>query len=188
MFKKLLGFGILELIPFLDDTFALDTANKVTIELEDQDAEDEATCEFAKETEVLIRANNRKEVFTKPNKKAGMMTLNIVSPIRDEIIAIAMPDSELIVDGVDPEKTKLEIYDTPGMVLSEWQNSFKAIFKPVGANQLPLEAKFWTTFPRAVLIANFKGSASAKPSKSKLDILSCGSPVAILGDETATAA
>lgn len=187
MFKKLLGFGILELIPFSDDAYTLDTANKVTISLADQDAEDEATCEFAKEVDTLIRANNAKEVYTKPNKKAGMMTLNIVNPIRDEIIAIAMPDSQLIEDGVTPTKTKLEIYDTPGMVLSEWQNSFKAIYKPVGADQEPLGAQYWTTFPRAVLIASFKGSASAKPAKSKLDILSVGSPVAILGDETAEA-
>lgn len=187
MFKKLLGFGILELTPFSDDAFTLDTPNKVTITLEDQDAEDEATCEFAKEVETLIRANNAKEVYTKPNKKAGMMTLNIINPIRDEVIALALPDSQKIIDGVTPTKTKIEIYDTPGLVLSEWQNSFKAVFKPVGADQVALGAQYWTTFPRAVIIASFKGSASAKPAKSKLEVLSCGSPVAILGDETAEA-
>lgn len=188
MFKKLLGFGILELTPFSNDAFTLDTGNMVTIGLDDQDAEDEATCEFAKEVETLIRASNRKEVFTKPNKKAGLMSLNIINPIRDEVIQIALPDSQKIVDAIDSTKTKLEIYDTPGLVLSEWDKCFKAVYKPVGADQLPLAAKYWTTFPRAVLIANFKGSASAKPAKSKLDILSVGSPVAILGDETATAA
>lgn len=193
MLGRLLGFGILELTKFTDDAFTLDVAPAYTIKLAEQDAEDEAMMELAKEYDTLVRANGTKDVYTKPNKKSAMMTINIVNPVHDDLKLLIFPDAQKIIDGITPTKTKIEYYDQIGLLLSEWQNAVKAVFKPVDADENPLSAQYWVTFPRAVVVPNLKGSASAKPGKTKLDIISIGGldgstrvPLVIEADETAT--
>ena len=193
MLGRLLGFGILELTKFTDDAFTLAVSPAYTIKLAEQDAEDEAMLDITKEYDTLVRANGSKDVYTKPNKKSAIMTMNVVNPVHDDLKLLLFPDAQKIIDGVTPTKTKIEYYDQIGLLLSEWQNAVRAVFKPVDADEVALAAKYWVTFPRAVLVPSLKGSASAKPGKTKIDIVSIGGldgvtrvPLVIDGDETAT--
>jgi hypothetical protein len=193
MVKRFLGFGIVEITPFSDADFTLNTAGKVTIGLSQQDAEDEAMLEISKETDTLVRANGVKDVYTKPNKKSGVLTINVVNPLPDDLIALILPDSQKIVDNVTPTKTRTEIFDQIGLLLSDWQNAVQVVHKPVDADENPLSPQFWTTLRRAVIVPQIKGSASAKPGKTKLEFIGIGgldgttriAPVT-LGDLTAT--
>lgn len=195
MLKQLLGFGVLELTKFTDSDFTLAASPAYTIKLQEQDAEDEAMLDMAKEYDTLVRANGSKDVYTKPNKKSAIMTINVVNPLADELKLLVFPDSEEIIDGVTPTKKRIDFYDQIGLLLSRWDNAVKAVFKPVDADENPLAAKYWVTFPRAVIVPALKGSASAKPGKTKLEIVALGGlkpdgvtrvPLVIDGDETAT--
>jgi hypothetical protein len=195
MLNQLLGFGILELTKFTDADFTLALTPAYTIKLAEQDAEDEAKLDMAKEYDTLVRANGSKDVYTKPNKKSAIMTMNVVNPLAESLKLLVFPDAQKIIDGITPTKTKIEFYDQIGLLLSRWDNAVKAVFKPVDADENPLAAKYWMTFPRAVIVPALMGSASAKPGKTKLDIVSLGGlksdgvtrvPLVVDGDETAT--
>lgn len=194
MLKQLLGFGILEITKFTDSDFTLAGSPAYTIKLAEQDAEDEAMLDMAKEYDTLVRANGSKDVYTKPNKKSAVMTINVVNPLAEELKLLVFPDAQKVIDGVTPTKTKIEFYDQIGLLLSRWENAVKVVFKPVDADENPLPASEWTTFPRAVIVPALKGSASAKPGKTKLEIVSLGGlagttrvPLVVDGDETAEA-
>lgn len=166
-----LGFANVYLTPFSDANFTKNLAKQFIITPSRIDAADEVIVNVKKEIETLITGSGGKVIFTVPNEESGIATIPVLAPLAEPLLDLVFPDAVKVIDG---SKTKTELFDRPGLLLSEWQNMVHVEFRPLDAKGIELPPNNWSYFPLAIIKPDFTDSKSASPGKVELQIISIG--------------
>lgn len=170
-----IGFAQIEVRKFLDSSFAVDNSTLAILTPGDYDSADEIQSSISKDTTVLVTGAGSKIIYENPNPESGQIVLSFLNddenPNLKRLEGYVFPDSKLTITG--PKELR-DYFDSPGLLLSEWQNMVEVIIKPLGADKLPVSANKWLTMERAVIQPNRNDSFSANPSKTELTITSVG--------------
>lgn len=166
-----IGYANIYVIPFLDATFALDTSKQVIITPDNIDSADEITIIRNKSIETLVRGSGGKDVYETPNTESGLIELPVLNPLPARLEEFMFPDAIVTQDGL---KRKIEFFDNPGLLLSEWDKMKKVIVKPLLASKTEAGANFWLTSPRMVLNPNVEDKFSSVPGKTTVNMIALG--------------
>jgi len=166
-----IGYANIYVIPFLNALFALDTSKQVKITPDNLDSADEVVVTRNTAIETLVRGSGGKDVYEVPNAESGLVELPMLKPFPARLEEFMFPGALVTQDGA---KRKIEFFDNPGLILSEWDKMFKIIIKPLLQDKTESEANFWLTIPRSVLNPTLEDKFSSAPSKSTLNMIALG--------------
>lgn len=167
-----LGYGNLLFFKFADPSFTPNAFPEFILKhAESIRADDNVKDRLVKTTKTVVLSGGDKVVITQPTEDSASLEVVVLNPLADDLSAIAFVDSIKIVDGV---KERRDYYDTIGLELSDWTNSFYFEFRPTDAQGNEVTANRWIIFKRAVMIPTRESERGKDESVTTLRIQSVG--------------